>query len=198
MKRFRFPLEGLLKVRDLQQKQVMAEMADITERVNLQRSIVERTEREYREEMERFALSQGENFSIDLYRTFDRYIDRLEAEKGRAEKQLEEMRPELEHMQTKLLEARRKKRVVELLRERHLNRYKEELRRQERRELYELNQLGREVSGVSEITPAVFDSTDRSEEHTEDLRTREARRRAEYLKQAGLTEEQARRSVGSG
>jgi flagellar FliJ protein len=198
MKRFRFPLEGLLKVRDLQQKQVMAEMADITERVNLQRSIVERTEREYREEMERFALSQGSNFSIDLYRTFDRYIDRLEAEKGRAEKQLEEMRPELEHMQAKLLEARRKKRVVELLRERHLNRYKEELRRQERRELYELNQLGREVSGVSEITPAVFDSTDRSEEHTEDLRTREARRRAEYLKQAGLTEEQARRSVGSG
>lgn len=196
MKRFRFPLEGLLKVRDLKQKQVMAEMADITERVNNQRGIVERSEQEYRDEMERFARSQGETFSIDMYRTFDRYIDRLEGEKARAHDRLEEMRPELERMQAKLLEARREKRVVELLRERHLNRYNEEVRREERRELQELNQLRKEVSGVSEDTSVVFDDGDGSEERTEDLRTRDARRRAEYLEQAGLTEEQARRSVG--
>ena len=196
MKRFRFPLEGLLKVRDLKQKQVMAEMADITERVNNQRGIVERSEQEYRDEMERFARSQGETFSIDMYRTFDRYIDRLEGEKARAHDRLEEMRPELERMQAKLLEARREKRVVELLRERHLNRYNEEVRREERRELQELNQLRKEVSSVSEDTSVVFDDGDGSEERTEDLRTRDARRRAEYLEQAGLTEEQARRSVG--
>lgn len=196
MKRFRFPLEGLLKVRDLKQKQVMAEMADIMERVNNQRSIVERSEQEYRDEMERFARSQGEAFSIDMYRTFDRYIARLEDEKARAHDRLEEMRPELEQMQAKLLKARREKRVVELLRERHLNRYNEEVRREERRELQELNQLRKEVLSVSEDTSIVFDEGDGSEERTEDLRTREARRRAEYLKQAGLTEEQARRSVG--
>lgn len=196
MKRFRFPLEGLLKVRDLKQKQVMAEMADITERVNNQRSIVERSEQEYRDEVERFARSQDEAFSIDIYRTFDRYIDRLEGEKARAHDRLEEMRPELERMQAKLLEARREKRVVELLRERHLNRYNEKVRREERRELQELNQLRKEVSSVSKDTSVVFDDGDGSEERTEDLRTRDARRRAEYLEQAGLTEEQARRSVG--
>ena len=196
MKRFRFPLEGLLKVRDLKQKQVMAEMAEITERVNNQRSIVERSEQEYRDGMEHFARSQGEAFSIDMYRIFNRYIDRLEGEKARAHDRLEEMRPELERMQAKLREARREKRVVELLRERHLNRYNEEVRRKERRELQELNQLRKEVSGVSEDTSVVFDDGDGSEERTEDLRTRDARRRAEYLEQAGLTEEQARKSVG--
>ncbi len=196
MKRFRFPLEGLLKVRDLKQKQVMAEMADVMQRVNEVRGIVEQSEQEYREEMERFSRSQGEDFSIDVYRTFDRYVNRLEDEKARAYERLEEMRPELEQMQAKLLEARREKRVVELLRERHLNRYKEELRRQERRELQELNQLRKEVSRVSEDTPVVFESDDGSEERTEDLRTREAQRRAEYLEQAGLSPEQARKSVG--
>lgn len=196
MKRFRFPLEGLLKVRDLKQKQVMAEMADVMQRVNEVRGIVEQSEQEYREEMERFSRSQGEDFSIDVYRTFDRYVNRLEDQKARAYERLEEMRPELEQMQAKLLEARREKRVVELLRERHLNRYKEELRRQERRELQELNQLRKEVSRVSEDTPVVFESDDGSEERTEDLRTREAQRRAEYLEQAGLSPEQARKSAG--
>lgn len=196
MKRFRFPLEGLLKVRDLKQKQVMAEMAEVMQRVNEVRGIVEQSEQEYREEMERFSRSQGEDFSIDVYRTFDRYVNRLEDQKARAYERLEEMRPELEQMQAKLLEARREKRVVELLRERHLNRYKEELRRQERRELQELNQLRKEVSRVSEDTPVVFESDDGSEERTEDLRTREAQRRAEYLEQAGLSPEQARKSAG--
>lgn len=204
MKRFHFPLEGLLRIRDLHQKRVMQEMAVVMERVNAQREIVDRAEQEYAEEMDRFAGEQVTGaYDIERFRMFDRYIDRLEGEKAEAHAKLEEMRPELEAMQARLLDARKEKRVVEILKERHLERYREDVRRVERKELEELNRIA-----VGRGPEEVVYGMDRSMEdieppestvdegRTEDLRTREARRRAEYLKQAGLTEEQARRAVG--
>lgn len=204
MKRFHFPLEGLLRIRDLHQKRVMQEMAVVMEKVNAQREIVEHAEREYAEEMDRFAREQGTGaYDIERYRMFDRYIGRLEGEKAAAHTRLEEMRPELEAMQAKLLDARKEKRVVEILKERHIERYNEEVRRIQRKELEELNRLAVEREPVEvaygmdrsmeDVEPPESPS---GEERTEDLRTRDARRRAEYLKQAGLTEEQARRAVG--
>ncbi|MBW7856820.1 MAG: flagellar export protein FliJ [Leptonema sp. (in: Bacteria)] len=196
MKKFKFPLEGLLRVRDLKQKQVMAEMAEVMERVNAQRQIVEQSEANYRNEMDLFSKSQStkESFSIYQYQTFNHYINRLEAEKSYAEEKLEEMRPELEAVQNKLIEARRQRRVVELLKERYQERYHQALRKEERKELAELNQLRQGITNVKETKTTTFEteSDDLFEERAEDLRTRESRRRAEYLEQAGLTEEQAR------
>lgn len=198
MKRFKFPLEGLLRVRDLKQKQVMAEMAKVMEQVNAQRRIVEQSEVNYRNEVDLFSKSQStkESFSIHQYQTFNHYINRLEAEKSYAEARLEEMRPDLEAVQNKLIEARRQRRVVELLKERYQERYNQALRKEERKELSELNQLRQGMTNVTKTEKTIFESEsdDSLEDRTEDLRTREARRRAEYLEQAGLTEEQARRS----
>lgn len=197
MKRFKFPLEGLLRVRDLKQKQAMAEMAKVMERVNAQRHIVQQSEISYRNEMDSFSKSE-EAFSIYRHQTFNRYIDRLEIEKSQAEQKLEDMQPELEVVQNKLIEARREKRVVELLKERYQERYKQALRKEERKELSELNQMRQGITNVKKTETTTVeqesDAFDSFEERTEDLRTREARRRAEYLEQAGLTEEQARRS----
>ena len=198
MKKFQFRLAGLLRVRDLKQKQVMAEMASIVEQVNRQRKIIEDMDAQYTDGMNQFSASQNEHsaFSIDTYRTFDRYIDRLKAQKIEAEEQLETMQPGLEKMQAKLIAARRDKRVVELLKERHLNRYNEELRRQERRELQELNQLRKmENDSVSTVSENPLEDNN-DYDTTADLRTRQLQRQADYLEQLGLNKDQAKHATG--
>lgn len=96
-------------------------------------------------------------FDPEMSRMHNLYADRLKGEVEMARQRVEEMRPEMEEQQGRVLEARRKRRIVELIKERQKENYDREQKRLERKELDEarimksaLDYDDRMQSGVSE------------------------------------------------
>lgn len=147
MKRFQFKLEGLLRVRRIREEQALGELAQIMMRVNEQESARNRAQALLRDEMTRFEQQHRDDFSIDLFQLYDRYLERLESEDRAAARKLEEIRPELEREMEKVMEARKGRRVVEILKERHRSEWERDRRKTEARELEEVNR-GKAVRGA--------------------------------------------------
>ena len=110
-------------------------------RVNEQEAVKEQSARLLREEMDYFEDKHQKDFSIELFRMYDLYLERLSQEAQTASGKLQEIKPELDKEMAKVMEARQKRRVVEILRERALGKYNKESQKIERKELEELNRL---------------------------------------------------------
>src|SRR5690606_6698894 len=104
-------------------------------RVNAQERVKEDSARLARAEMNEFEARHRDDFSIDFFKMYDLYIDRLNEEARLADSKLAEMKPDLEEARGKALEASRRKRVVELLKERQVKKHTDEARRSERKAL---------------------------------------------------------------
>ena len=139
MKKFRFKLEALLRMRQIEEEKALGELAKVMLRVNEQEDVRKAAFRMLREEMDRFDSEYSEDFDLSLWQMYDRYLDRLNAEASDAAARLEEIRPELEKEMAKVMDARRRRRVVEILKERERKEYDAALRKHERRELEEAN-----------------------------------------------------------
>lgn len=118
-------------------------MARVLVRVNEQEQMRNLAEKLVADEMNTFEKKYSDEFSIELFQMYDRYLERLESEAGEAAERLEQIRPELEKEKEKVLAARRNRRVVELLKEKSRAEYDREMRKWERRELLEINRLQR-------------------------------------------------------
>lgn len=145
MKRFNFKLEPLLRVRRMQEERALGELARVMRRVNEQESVRDQARRNVEEEMARFEARYREEFQIDLYQIYDRYLERLQTEAAEAGKRLEAMRPEVEQEMAKAMEARRGRRIVEIIKERKKAEYDHARRKAEAKELDEMNRLRRDV-----------------------------------------------------
>ncbi|MBX7058406.1 MAG: flagellar FliJ family protein [Leptospirales bacterium] len=128
-------------MRRRKEEEALGQLARVMLRVNVQQSARDQAARLVREEMDRFEGEYQERFDIDLFKIYDRYIERLENEERVAVRKLDEIRPELEAEMQKVMEARKQRRIVELLKERQYAQYKQDLRRMEKRELDEANRL---------------------------------------------------------
>lgn len=160
MKKFRFKLEALLRMRRIEEERALGKLAKVMLRVNEQESVRTAAFRMLQEEMDRFDSEYKNNFDLSIWQMYDRYVDRLNAEASAAAKKLEAIRPELEKEMAIVMEARRKRRVVEILKERERETYNGALRKHERRELEEANRRsnlnvgGYDITGVThEIGP---------------------------------------------
>lgn len=147
MKRFRFRLDPLLRVRKLEENRALASLARVMMRANEQEARRDLAHRLVREEMDSFSQQHSDDFSIDRFQMYDRYLERLEAEAGQASEELKAMRPELEKEQALVMEARRQKRIVELLKERKRAEYDKEYQRALRKELEEINRPRGDIVG---------------------------------------------------
>ena len=143
IKKFKFNLEGLLRLRRIQEEKALGDMARVLVRVNEQEQMRNLAEKLVADEMNTFEKKYSDEFSIELFQMYDRYLERLESEAGEAAERLEQIRPELEKEKEKVLAARRNRRVVELLKEKSRAEYDREMRKWERRELLEINRLQR-------------------------------------------------------
>lgn len=157
MKKFRFKLEALLRMRRIEEEKALGELARVMLRVNEQKSVQAETARMLREEMDRFDSEYKESFDLELWKIYDRYVDRLNAEAEVAAEKLEEIRPEMEAEMAKVMEARRQRRIVELLKERARDEYDAERRKNERRELEEANRRSNSNVGGS-IAGALYET----------------------------------------
>ncbi len=141
LKKFTFKLDPLLRVRKIEENRALAELAKVMLRVNAQESARTEAMRLFEEEIDRFEREQRDNprFDLTTWQIYDRYLERLDNEAVEAAKKLEEIRPEMEAEMAKVMEARRQRRVVEIIKERARAEYDKEYRKAERRELEELN-----------------------------------------------------------
>lgn len=157
MKKFRFKLEALLRMRRIDEERALGDLAKVMLRVNEQENVRKQAFRLLQEEMDRFDGEYKDNFDLTLWQIYDRYLDRLNAEAAGAAEKLEEIRPEMEREMAKVMEARRARRVVEILKERELEKYNGQLRKHERQELEEANRRSKQnVGGM--IAGAAYDT----------------------------------------
>lgn len=157
IKKFRFSLSPVLRLRRLQEKQALGELAKV---------LVEHNTHQLRIQNAKLQLNGGsddkddindkmDNSYIEKYQMRSRYGKRLEGEIFEAEKKMEALRPQLEEEQAKVRVVRRKKRVMELLEEKEKAEHKRKMQKIERKELLEINQtrkksvfLWNNISGV--------------------------------------------------
>lgn len=191
IKRFKFSLEALLRIRGHEEKRAMADLARVLERANASEEKKKKAAENYRHEVEDFSRRQKEKFHLGLFQMYDRYLERLEAEQQQANQELEAMRPALEAEQEKVREARRRKRALELLKERRKSEYDHEIRKQERKELEEINSRFFQASLFQETSAPVssrktMEDQEKTEETTDDLKARRDEEIKEYYRQMGL------------
>jgi len=141
IKKFKFTLEALLRVRKVEENVALAGYSKVMERVNVHRRKQEEARAQAAREMAMFSERPHADFSIEEMLNYDRYLDRLGTEERVALHEIDRMRPELEREKQKLLLARRNRKIVETVKERKFEEYKKELRKKESKEYEELNGL---------------------------------------------------------
>ena len=125
----------------MEEDRALEQLSRVLVKVNEQQAVRDHSAQLLIEEMNYFEKKHRDDFSIDFFQMYDRYIERLQQEDRSAAKKLEEMRPDLETARGLLVEASKKKKIVEQLKERHRDRYLEEVRKAERKELEQYNLL---------------------------------------------------------
>lgn len=181
-------------MRNIEENRAMADLARVMVRVNEQEKVKDDSARLARAEMAYFEKQHRDDFSIDFFKMYDLYIDRLNEETRIADERLEEMRPEMEEVRGKALEASRQRRIVELLRERHLERHKEEARRAERKALTDQQIMAQSGGPFSATTSGALDLTEFTHEAIQHQPRPTAKRaESEDDEQAGLEDTQHQR-----
>jgi flagellar FliJ protein len=135
MKRFTFNLEKVLRLRMHQEHEAEVALGEITSRcVSINREI-----RARREEKRR--VMGGRRFSalgMAGYAAAEAYTRRLDHEMGELRNQLAECEKEREEAQRRFMEASRRRKVLDKLKEKKQERHRHEARREEQRELDEI------------------------------------------------------------
>ncbi len=187
-------------MRKLDENKALAELAKVMIKVNEQEAVKDQSARLLRAEKEHFETKHRDDFNIDFFKMYDLYIERLEEEAVTAQKNLDEIKPELEESKAAVMEARRKRRVVELLKERRKAEYDYALKKYEQKQMEEANLFS---SGRPSFFAETVDETQwtghvESPEDDDDAeleREREIDAIAEYYQSLGLQDprEQNRR-----
>ena len=128
-----------MRLRKIEENQALAVLSRIMVRVNAQEAIKEESARLLNREMELFEIQHRDDFSMDLVKIYNLYLERLQAEARIAQEQLDAMKPELDQARGVVLERSRHRRVVEILKERYKRQYDDEFRKAERKEIEESN-----------------------------------------------------------
>lgn len=139
-------------MRKMEEDRAREVLARVLVKVNEQETRRRRARRLYQTETDLFEKTQREAFDIDLFRMYDRYLERLLSEVDEAGDRIEELRPDLEQAREFVVERSRNRRVVEILKERKRAEYDQEVRKKERKELEEYNRLQQRKPLVEEPT----------------------------------------------
>ncbi len=154
MRRFSFRLENVLRIRKKQEEGTELEFAKRkTELKNIQNEIAKLGERLHLF-MRENRYSEG-SFSVFEILAVDNYITRLEHDIKKLKARRDEKQQEVNRYLYLLREAKKARKVIENLRDRQLERYRDEVNREENIELDDINQniqLNKEALTI-EISP---------------------------------------------
>ncbi len=117
----------------------MGRLAQVLLRLNRQQEIRRLSLQEREGGLKSFEQQSAAGFDLSRQVAQDRYLDRLTAQALEAEREIEALQPELRQEQEKVIEARRRRRLLEILKEREKERYDQRIYKIEKKELEELN-----------------------------------------------------------
>ncbi|MDH4199351.1 MAG: flagellar FliJ family protein [Spirochaetia bacterium] len=145
MKKFKYKLDPLLKIRKFQEKKEFLNYAKVLGEVNRHKqAITEAMEsRNNFSNQERVKMRRGE-FNLAEKKTGLEFYRNIAALKVNSEKKIESMKDENDRLRKKAEDARRSRRVLEILREKKYSEYQTEQIKLEFKDLDEFNQRKRE------------------------------------------------------
>jgi flagellar FliJ protein len=127
MRRFRFRLEGLLRVRTVRERQARRELADLLRFLREAEARLEQARVEVREAEARLLEARDAR----ALRSAAAFLDQARLEAVAAEQRVGELKAQVEVAWARFLHARTERRVVERLRERQLQEHRREEERRE-------------------------------------------------------------------
>lgn len=150
MKRFRFSLQTLLDIRERRENEIRNELSKVVAQQNRERTVqaglrddLSRYEERYRERMRQGTLRADE--ALTWHRFTDRTARAIEA----AEERILALEPQAREIRGRLMEAMKKRKVVEKLKDRRYEEYLYEVNREMNNENDDMNQkiYARKLSG---------------------------------------------------
>ena len=125
MRAFKFNLETILTLRKHEEDSVKYEMAGVNRRFERERGMMERLKKGLLEGLSSVTSRGGESRSEE-WLDAGRYIESHNKSIQSQEKKLKVLEAEMEGMRVRLREAARRRRLLELLREKKLKEYRKE------------------------------------------------------------------------
>ncbi|HMU83577.1 MAG: hypothetical protein K1X70_17730 [Leptospirales bacterium] len=186
----------MLKKRQIEQDLALKKLSVVLARYNKQEAARREAFELLKEETNLFEKKYREEFELDLFQTYDRYLERLEANAADAARKMEEMQPELAAERELVMIARRNTRIIEKLKEHYKKDYEKENQLLEKEELFELNSriAGMEEqhgeSGIIEERRKPPEEPDSEDEFPEDTA---ADLVSEYFRRLGLQDPRKKR-----
>jgi flagellar protein FliJ len=144
MKRFKFQLEGYLKVKKAKEQQKLGELARVVSRVNIYKEQQQAFDDQYNTMLNaQRAEFMTKAVPINHVRDMYEYLGALRLRKDTATRQIAGIEPELAEKRNAYNAARKDRRVIEIMRERKLSEHKLATEKEDLQFLDEVNQSRR-------------------------------------------------------
>ena len=182
MKKFRFSLETYLKLKELQENKKLGELSEVLGRVNEYRQGIEDNKASISAQNELFSGAVQPGSSIAGYAAHEAYIKRLYSENDRYHEKIEGEEENLQKARADYIQANKEKKILEILKEKQWQKYREQLLKMETLEVEEFNnsRTGKKRAAHESKQPAPLAVSDREDENIDELIERVDRAKSQY------------------
>lgn len=147
MKKFEFKLQALLKIKEIEEKKKLAELAVVVNRYQKNVDEINKfdVESNFLLQQESSRLKSEKTLDFQYMRGLSRYLDILRNRRNNAQKNLNEMATELSNKQKEVAGYRVRRRAIEILKEKQLDEHFQTINRETISQLDEFNSRKRVV-----------------------------------------------------
>lgn len=138
MKKFSFSLEPLLKIRKIKENEEYRKLSEIVGKINSIQDEISYFQNEINKESEYLLEKIKGKISIQDYNFYAQVTKSLELKIQELQNEIKQMEPDLELAKIRLIQARKDKRVIEILKEKAYQEFQKKLKKEEKKELYEI------------------------------------------------------------
>ncbi len=182
-KKFRYPLEALLKIKAIEEEKALHELGKILSKINQANQEVQSLENQYKKEITKFNQVSDLNQNVLVFQNFTLFLNRLQETKTKVQNYIQSLQPELEEKRQNVLDARKNKRILEILKEKKFEEYKKGLKKNETKELFEINQNSkRKEYEILEESKQISEDNKYKKESSVDYKTRREREIRKYFR----------------
>ena len=141
MKKFEFKLQALLKIKEIEEKKKLAELAEVVSRYQKNVDEINKfdVESSHLLSEESSRLKSEQTLDFQYMRSLSRYLDLLRNRRNNAQKNLDKMSSELSSKQKEVAGYRGRRRAIEILKEKQLFEYNQKLNRESTAQFDEFN-----------------------------------------------------------
>lgn len=147
MKKFEFKLQALLKIKEIEEKKKLAELAVVVNRYQKNVDEINKfdVESNFLLQQESSRLKSEKTLDFQYMRGLSRYLDILRNRRNNAQKNLNEMATELSNKQKEVAGYRVRRRAIEILKEKQLDEHSQSINKETISQLDEFNSRKRVV-----------------------------------------------------